>query len=356
MSARPNVVERSSGELGHRLADPLAALTDQVVAFLAGEPTPAATFAFERDVAARLRDVGRTILDYAYNRVEPTTEECPARVRFGGETYRRRVKTPNTLGTVFGPVIVRRCVYECLEPGERCLWPLERRLGVVAGLATPALAERVGRWSADHEQSAVRALLHAEHGVSWSVESLRAVVAAVRDGVAGPGEQARIERLDELLAEADRSSGRYRPTLACGRDGVMVPIRKQGYHEAATGTLSVYDRRGKRCGTVYLGQMPEPGRARLTAQLTGMLTAVLATWHASGRSCPRLQFLSDGGHHPQHFFRRVLSWMADPWRPSQSLSWRWTLDFYHACEHLGEVAEALFGDTPPAGAWYRRGV
>jgi hypothetical protein len=296
----------------------LAALTDQVAAFLAGEPTPSATFALERDIAVRLRDAGRAILEYAYNLAEPAVEACPPRVRFGGETYRRRRKSPNTLGTVFGPVVVRRCVYECLEPGERCLWPLELRLGVVAGLATPALAERVGRWSADHDQSAVRALLYAEHGVSWSVTSLRTVAAAVRDGVAGPGEHARVERLGELLAAADQSSGRYRPTLVCGRDGVMVPIRTQGYQEAATATVSVYDRRGQRRGTVYLGQMPEPGQARLTTQLTGMLSAVLTAWHAAGRACPRLQFLSDGGHHPQQFFRRVLSRLADPWRPDRT--------------------------------------
>jgi hypothetical protein len=30
----------------------------------------------------------------------------------------------------------------------------------------------------------------------------------------------------------------------------MVPIRSQGYQEAGTGTVSVYDRRGKRGGTV----------------------------------------------------------------------------------------------------------
>jgi hypothetical protein len=354
MSRSPNVADSSAPELNQRLTEHLDALTDRVVAFLAGEPTPAATFAFERDVAARLRNVGQAVLDYAYNLAEPAAADCPTRVRFGGETYRRRRKTPNTLGTVFGPVVVRRCVYECLEPGERCVWPLELRLGVVGGLATPALAERAGRWAADHEQSAVRALLRAEHGVSWSVPSLRTVVAAVRDGVAGPGEQARVERLGELLAAADQSSGRYRPTLACGRDGVMVPIRGQGYQEAAAGTVSVHDRRGKRLGTVYLGQMPEPGQARLTRHLIAMLTAVLTAWHATGRSCPRLQFLSDGGHHPQQFFRRVLSRLADPWRPGRSLPWRWTLDFYHACTHLGTVAETLFGDSPEAGAWYRR--
>ena len=194
----------------------------------------------------------------------------------------------------------------------------------------------------------------AEHGVAWSVTSRRAVVAAVRDGVVGPGEPARVERRGELLAEAEVSPGRYRPTLACGRDGVMVPIRRQGHQEAATATTSTYDRRGTRLGTTSLGRMPEPGQPGLTLQLAAMLTAVPTAWHATGRSGPRLQFLSDGGRHPQQFFHRVLSRMADPWRPGRRLPWRWALDVFHACEHLGTAAEALSGDSPPAGAWYRR--
>jgi len=294
------------------------------------------------------------VIEHAYNHAEPVAEECPPRVRFGRELYRRRQKTPNTLGTLFGPIELRRCVYECLEPGEPCIWPLELHLGVVAGLATPALAERVGRWSADHEQDAVRALLRAEQGVSWSVKSLRKVAAAVRDGIAEPGEQARVDRLVELLAEAQQSSGKHRPTLGCGRDGVMVPIRDHGYQEAGAGTVSVHDRRGKRLGTVYLGQMPEAGQHRLTKQLTAVLTAALTAWHALGQACPRLVYLSDGGHHPQQFFHRVLTRRADPWRPGRLLPWQWTLDFYHACTHLWTMAEGLFGESPAAWAWYRR--
>jgi hypothetical protein len=294
------------------------------------------------------------VIEHAYNDAEPVTEECPPRVQFGRELYRRRQKTPNTIGTLFGPIELRRCVYECLEPGEPCIWPLELHLGVVAGLATPALADRVGRWSADHEQDAVRALLRVEQGVSWSVKSLRKVAAAVRDGIAEPGEQARVDRLVELLVEAQQSPGKHRPTLGCGRDGVMVPIRDQGYQEAGTGTVSVHDRRGKRLGTVYLGQMPEAGQHRLTKQLTAVLTAVLTTWHALGQTCPRLVYVSDGGHHPQQFFQRVLTRLADPWRPGRLLPWQWTLDFYHACTHLWTMAGGLFGESPAAWAWYRR--
>jgi hypothetical protein len=340
--------------LPDQLRQRLAALLAAVRQFHARPPTPAATSAFEHEVAAILRQTGRDLIESAYNHAEPPTDECPPRVRVGRETYRRRDKTPNTLGTLFGPIELRRCVYECLEPGEPCVWPLELRLGVVAGLATPALAERVGRGSAEHDQDAVRSLLRVEHDVSWSVTTLRKVVRAVRDGVAGPGEQARVGQLLELLAEAEHSSGKHRPTLACGRDGVMVPIRDRGYQEAATGTVSVHDRRGKRLGTVYLGRMPEPGQHRLTGQLTAVLTAVLVAWQASGGACPRLAYLSDGGHHPQEFFRRVLSRMPDPWRPGRVLPWQWTLDFFHACGHLWTMAESLFGEPAAAWSWYRR--
>jgi hypothetical protein len=44
---------------------------------------------------------------------------------------------------------------------------------------------------------------------------------------------------------------RHSQSLAVGRDGIMVPIRKEEhYKEGGVATLSVYDRRGRRLGTV----------------------------------------------------------------------------------------------------------
>jgi hypothetical protein len=55
-----------------------------------------------------------------------------------------------------------------------------------------------------------------------------------------------------------------------GRDGLMLPIRDQAcYREGATATVSVYDRRGRRLGTVYLGRMPEPGQGTLSGRSGG---------------------------------------------------------------------------------------
>src|SRR3954449_6515899 len=116
-----------------------------------------------------------------------------------------------------------------------------------------------------------------------------------------------------------RSGVALKPVLAVGRDGVFVPIRgDDSYREAATATLSVHDRAGKRLGTVYLGRMPEPGQGTLSEQLTALITAVLAGW--SGPT-PRLAYVTDAGHHPTEYFERVLRPMEHPRRPGERLRW-----------------------------------
>src|SRR5713226_4699352 len=254
------------------------------------------------------------LLGNEYNRLEPERlQDCPLRLRLADQEYRRRPKSCNVIGTLFGEIELRRYLYEATEAGEPSLFPLELQLGIEAGLATPALAERVGLWSAEHEQEQVRLLLRQEHGVFWSVKSLRKLTASLRDGVASFREEAQLAKVLELLENAEHSKGKHRPVLAAGRDGIHVPIRDQGYHEGATATLSVLDRRGKRLGTVYLGQMPESGQGTLSAQLTSLLTKVLTAWQARGRAAPRLAYVTDGGDHPKKYYRRVLRRMADPW-------------------------------------------
>jgi hypothetical protein len=292
-------------------------------------------------------------VEHEYNRVEPERlQDCPSRLRLAGETYRRRPKSPNQIGTLFGTIALRRYVYEALEPGEPCLFPLELQLGIEAGLATPALAERVGLWSAEHEQEQVRALVRQEHNVAWSVTSLRKVVSALRDGLASFREAAQVAQLLEWLAQAEQSKGKHRPVLAAGRDGVHVPLRAEGYHEASTATVSVLNRSGRRLGTVYLGQMPESGQPTLSAQLTALLRQVLTTWQVQGHRPPRLAYVTDGGDHPKKYYRRALQRMVDPWQPTQTLAWEWIVDYWHACGYVHHLAEGLFGEGPRVEKWF----
>jgi len=88
-------------------------------------------------------------------------------------------------------------------------------------------------------------------------------------------EGAQVERVLGWIEQARASKGCFRPTLSVGRDGIFVPLRGGVAQEGATATVSVLDRRGKRVGTVYLGQMPESGQETITDQLSGLLKVIL---------------------------------------------------------------------------------
>jgi hypothetical protein len=241
---------------------------------------------------------------------------------------------------------MKRWIYQAVQAGESGLCPLEHSLGVVARLATPALADVVGRLSAELTQEQTLAVLQERYGVCWSVGSLRKVTAALAEALTPLTHEAQVGYLLDLLRKAYDSRGKFRPALVVGRDGVMIPMRPF-WEEAATATLSVYDRGGCRLGTVYLGRMPEEGQGTMTEQLTGLILAVLAAWEGP---LPRLHYVTDAGHHPQEFFRSVLRKMVHP-RTGERLKWTWAVDYYHACERLTKIAEALFGAGREATAW-----
>jgi hypothetical protein len=310
-------------------------------------PSPQAAFDFEQGLKRLLDGIGRRIVEWTYNRVEPhDVSQLPPRVRLGLDEFRRNRKTPRRIACLFGPIRLWRCVYQAVLPGEAGVFPLEHALGIVLHLATPALADVVGRLVASSTQQQVLAVLRESHGVRWSVGTLRKITAALAELMSPLRHDAQITRLLELLRKAAKSRGRFPITLAVGRDGVMVPLRPF-WEEAAAATVSVYDRLGKRLGTVYLGRMPELGQHTLTEQLTRLLTDVLRKWRGA---LPRLVYITDAGSHPQEYFRGTLASMRHP-RTGQRLKWQWIVDFFHACEYVGKIAEAIFGSGGEAHAW-----
>ena len=325
-----------------------------IVAFRQGAITPVTSHAFERDLQDLLRDIGRVIVQWVYNHLETSDlSQAPDVIHFDHDVYRRRPRSRRRGGiaTLFGIIALWRIRYEPCDAGIglTCIFPLEQRLGIVAGKATAALANRVGMWTAQYTQETVLALLREEHRVPWSVATLRKVAADLSTALAPLTHQAQVDYVLALLQKAHDSKGAHRPVLSGGRDGIFVPIRNDNkYREAATATLAVLDRRGRRLGTVYLGQMPEPGQGTLSQQLTALITAVLLAWQGP---LPRLQYVTDGGHHPSEYFRQVLQNMLHP-RTGQKLEWQWVVDYYHACQYLTKIAEALFGkETQAAAAW-----
>ena len=270
----------------------------------------------------------------------------PTRLRVGLDEYRRNRRTPRDLCCLFGRIRLWRAVYQAVEPGMPGLFPLEQALGIVARLATPALADQVGRLMAELPQQQTQAVLPERYAVSCSVKSLRKVTAALAESLSPLRQEAQAARLVERLRQAFASAGKNRPMLVAGRDGVMVQTRPC-WEEASTATVSVYDRRGRRLGTVYLGRMPELGQAAMTRELSDLLRAVLSAWEGP---LPRLHYVTDAGNHPLEFYRRVLRPMRHP-RTGKRLQWTWSVDYFHAAERITKLAETIFGVGREASAW-----
>jgi hypothetical protein len=320
--------------------------------FQAGPPTPAAAHALEKSMRDAFEAAGRAVLAAAFHRCEPADRgQAAPRVRYHQQTYRLNKRTPATVATSFGPIRLWSWLYLCTEDGEPGLHPLHVALGIGAGAATPLLAERVARAAVEHTQAAVRLWLRREHGLSWSNHRLRAVLRDFRRGLAPFLPALQQTRVVQWLVQAEASRGRHRPVLAVGRDGIMLPMRGGGYAEGSTATVSVYDRRRRRLGTVYLGQMPEAKQAALSQALTALVQGVL---RAYAGPLPRLAYTTDKGSAPEEFYRRVLRPMKHP-RDGQRRAWEWVLDFYHVCGYVGQMAEALFGAGTAAGArWFAK--
>ena len=215
-------------------------------------------------------------------------------------------------------------------------------------VATPALGDLVARLSADLTQRQLLDQLR-QRGVFWGVETLRKMTQAMAELMSEHRHPAQVQQLLMWLNEAASSTGPRRFTLGVGRDGVMIPIVKcDKYKEASAATASVLDRCGRRIGTVYLGQMPEPGQTTLSQQLTQLLTDVLKSWQGP---MPRLTYVTDCGSHQTEYFEQVLSRMCHPCRPGELLPWEWVVDYYHACQYITQLAEAIFGPGREAFAW-----
>ena len=323
-----------------------------VAGFRRETSSPESMFQFETALQDLLREAGRLIVQWTLNHLEPSEllpQKMPPLFLWEGEYYRRRKKSPlRNLNCLFGPIALSRFYYQPLERCGRGLFPLEVQLGIVTGVATPALADTVARLAADltQRQTLDRLL---QHGIRWGTRTLRKVVAAMADSMSEHRHQAQVQSLLTWLARAASATGPRRLVLSVGRDGVMIPIVKnQKYKEAAAGTVSVLNRWGRRLGTVYLGQMPEAHQTTLGDDLTRLLKDVLSQWEGPP---PRLVYVTDCGHHPTVYFKEVLSRMINPRRPAEHLEWEWVVDYYHACQYITKLGEAIFGKGREATAW-----
>src|SRR5579872_1210748 len=149
-----------------------------VAKFRSGPPSTEGMATFEEQLNRLLCEMGRRIVERTLNQLEPKSrDEMPPVLFWKMDAYRpKRLSPTRNLNCLFGPIRVSRWLYESLdELGLPSLFPLEQALGIVAGGATPALANVVAQLSAIFTQRKVLETLRQQHHIVWGVGTLRRV-------------------------------------------------------------------------------------------------------------------------------------------------------------------------------------
>jgi hypothetical protein len=358
LSILPDLPDRLRQQLDDLWAQHRRLIEELVLDFLGTGPSPAAAFDLECRLADVIQNCGRQVVEQVYNQLEgDDASALPSHVHHDGEDFRRlNTRTPNRhVATLFGTITLWRHAYRCSrrDAGEPALFPLEMTLGLVHG-ATPALAEAASRYLAEGgaTQRSTLDRLKTQHGVGWGPERLRRVTSEVAQAMAAARHDLQVEQVLDWLRQANASRGAVKPVISAGRDGTtLCDYQHRFFEHASAGTLSVYDRSGRRLGTVYLAVTPEPGQPTMTRQLTALIEDVLRRWHGP---LPRLAYVTDAGENETQYYRRVLWPMRHP-RTGAPVHWQRVIDFYHAAQRVWAMATALFGsDEGAAAAWARR--
>lgn len=337
----------------------LAAVRSQLVAcvscLLAAQLNPKSLFDFEVSLLSLVREIGRMLMQTTIQSLEPSADKLPADLYAQCGGYRRRSdQTANrSIATRFGTITLWRTGYRSWQRDGETIFPLELMLGFVQNV-TPAMLDWIGQKTAaaGMSQQAILTAMKMDSGVSMGVKRLRNCIESLASQLEPLRQTQQVDRLLNLLEMARKSSGNRKPVLSVGRDGITLRHRKGFFGVAAAATITVYDRAGKRLGTVYLAYPPESGQTTMSEMLTSLLNELFMRWKGP---LPSLAYVTDSGSNETSYYREVLRKMKHPITGVKML-WTRVADFYHISERVWAMAEALFTnkETRESKSWAKR--
>jgi hypothetical protein len=248
------------------------------------------------------------------------------------------------LTTVCGLVAWERPWYVCRACRQG--WsPVDRTLGVVPRARLSAgLQDWLIRLGADTAFGEAQAWLERLTGLHVAKETIRQQ--AEQQGAALEHAQqqaiAHVERTRESLLPVDPPPGQF----LVETDGVMVLYRETGWHEVKIGLVAGWQD-GAVCAPSYVAAREGAATfgARLLAEAARRGALEILRWDG-GRTgaglavLPEMLVLGDGA-------RWIWTLAAEHFSARREL-----VDFYHASEHLWQVARVLYGEgSAAAQAW-----
>lgn len=220
-------------------------------------------------------------------------------------TVRKRYETP------YGAVNVERHVYQS-SSGGKTYCPLDERARIIVS-STPHFARQICSKYARLSAQDVMQDLTSNHGRPVVRSFLQNVVDVI-GGIAKATEE-------DWMYDTPKQTEKV-ATVSVSLDGTCVLMCHEGYREAMTGTISLYNHGGERLHTIYLGAAPEYGKTHFLQRLEREVYAIKLLY-------PEATYvgIADGAKTNWEFLEQHTQYQV--------------LDFYHATEYLAEAAHGM---------------
>ncbi len=235
----------------------------QVVEFCreqAGSDPSAETF---ETVETGLRDAMNGLGCKLLGAFAESRDDGASRIERDGQSWVRVAATPKTIMTTLGPVTYRRARYRS-GASSTSLVPVDESLGLIDDYLTRPAAQ-LGLMMMGHCTPREAEEFFAKMGgMTPSVSTLQRLALSMHEHweSVAPETLASIRETQGIPPDA--------VTASVSLDGVMVALRagedgraEACWREASCGTVSFHDAEGQRLKTLYLGRMPESGKAVL---------------------------------------------------------------------------------------------
>jgi hypothetical protein len=262
------------------------------------------------------------------NQLFSCNDEQRKTVIVNGQKHYRKYSATGRYLTLLGEIALKRGIYQS-NLATRSICPLELKLGFINDYVSFAAAEYIC-----YSMASMTLSEFVKHCKKWTLmKPSEGTVKRVLEYVGHFLETRNF--LDQIRCQETVPTEAV--TLAMSIDSTSVNIRQEGWRHATAATVSIYDAKGNRLDTVYIGRMPETAKRQAKRLLEKEVAARMAQQDYKYIVC-----IADGARDLWRFFQRKYPDAIH------------VVDFFHVCEHLSNLSNLLFNDPSQAKAWYKK--
>ncbi len=242
-------------------------------------------------------------------------------IEVGNERYTSKGKVSKKYQTPYGEINIERHVYQSPK-GGKVFCPLECDARIIIG-TTPKFSKQVSSKYSDLGSSRVQKDLSSNHNRNISREYIRNLSDAV----------------SELIEEKSKKwnytipvEKKYVNSIGISLDGTCMYLSNDGWRLAMVGAIALYDKEGERLYTQYIATPPEYGKQTFYDEFTSDINKILPQY-------------------PTAIKIGVADGAADNWSFLEKHTTNQTIDFFHACEYLGNISKVIHRKKEKQKEW-----